>query len=196
MAELYLGQIIQGGWNFAPTGLQLCNGQTLSISQNAALFSLLGTTYGGNGVQTFQLPNLQGRTMMHWGNGAGLSTRVIGEVAGAETATLLYNNMPLHNHTFNGSTSTFSAGSNQPHATANVPTAGAVLGHSVDIAPNPTSAPAIYCPSGTATPVALGGLNVAGTISNAGGNVPFGIMNPFLAVTMAIAMVGIFPSRN
>ena len=71
MAEFYLGQIIQGGWNFAPRGTALCNGQLLSIQQNTALFSLLGTTFGGNGVQTFGLPNLQGRVPIHWGQGQG-----------------------------------------------------------------------------------------------------------------------------
>ena len=114
----------------------MCNGQTLSIAQNAALFALLGTTYGGNGQTTFQLPNLQGRSMVHWGTGQGLTTLVIGEQAGNETVSVAIGNMPSHTHTFS-STSTFSASGPQPHATLNVPAAGAVLGHAVDIAHPP-----------------------------------------------------------
>ena len=106
MSEVFLGQIIQGGWNFAPQGYSLCNGQTLSIQQNAALFALLGTTFGGNGTSTFQLPDLQGRRMVHWGSGAGLSTYVIGQKAGTENAQLTVNSMPQHTHTFSGASST------------------------------------------------------------------------------------------
>jgi microcystin-dependent protein len=195
MAQYYLGQIIQGGWNFAPFGNALCSGQLLPISQYSALFSLLGTFYGGNGVTTFALPDLQGRSMIGWGNGSGLSPRVIGEASGAESVSVLISNMPSHTHVFN-STSTLKASGAQPHATTNVPAAGSVLGHSVDIASPPVSAPAIYCPSGTATPVTLGGLNVAGTNSLTGNSIPMNVMNPFLAITMAIVLEGIYPSRN
>ena len=99
MSNLYLGQIIQGGWNFAPRGTALCNGQVLSIAQNTALFSLLGTTFGGNGQTTFALPNLQSRSMMHWGNGPGLSPVQLGESGGTESTTLTTNQMPSHTHT-------------------------------------------------------------------------------------------------
>jgi microcystin-dependent protein len=196
MTDSYLGQILIGGWNFAPRETALCNGQVLPLAQNTALFSLLGTTYGGNGQTTFALPDLQGRHAIHWGNGPGLSSYDIGQRAGTESATLLSQNMPQHTHTFSGTGSTLSASGAQPHATTNVPAAGSVLGHSVDIASPPTSAPAIYCPSGTATPVALGGLNVAGTIGVAGNSLPFQILNPYLAVTYVIVLAGIFPARN
>jgi microcystin-dependent protein len=195
MSDFYLGQIIHGGWNFAPRGTAMCAAQLLAISQNTALFSLLGTNYGGNGTTNFALPDLRGRAAINAGQGPGLSPYNVGQVGGSEAATLLTSNMPTHTHTFS-STSTFSASGAQPHASAVVPAAGSVLGHAVDIAPNPTSAPAIYCPSGTATPIALGGLNVAGTNSNAGGSQAFSILNPYLAITIVIALTGIYPTRS
>jgi len=198
MADFYLGQIIQGGWNFAPSGTALCNGQTLPISQYAALFSLLGTTFGGNGTSTFQLPNLQGRVPIHWGQSPGLSNYIIGELGGVESETLLVGNLPAHTHTATfTSTSSLNASGAQPLAGAQIPHTGAVLGHSVDTSPV-GSAPAIYCPAGTATPVAMGGLNVAGTVSVGltGGSQPLSIVQPFLAITFVITLVGIFPSRG
>src|ERR1700689_2915424 len=101
--EFYLGQIFMGGWNFAPAGSALCNGQLLSIPQYNALFSLLGTTFGGNGVQTLGLPNLQGRVPIHWGQGQGLSPYNIGQQGGVENATLLVSNLPAHTHTLSAS---------------------------------------------------------------------------------------------
>jgi microcystin-dependent protein len=198
MAEFYLGQIIQGGWNFAPRGTALCNGQLLSIPQFTALFSLLGTTFGGNGTTTFGLPNLQGRVPIHWGQSLGTSTYVIGQSAGNENETLLVGNLPAHTHTATfASTSSFNASGAQPLAVAQIPHAGAVLGHSVDTSPV-GSAPAIYCPAGTATPIALGGLNVAGTVSVGvtGGSQPFSILQPYLAITFAIVLQGIYPTRD
>src|SRR6476659_7582144 len=99
MSEPFLGEIRMVGFNFAPQGWALCNGQILSIAQNTALFSLLGTTYGGNGTQTFGLPNLQSRVPMHWGQGPGLSNYVIGEQTGTENVTILTSNLPPHTHT-------------------------------------------------------------------------------------------------
>lgn len=190
MAEFYLGQIIQFGGNFAISGTAMCNGQLIPISQNTALFSLLGTFYGGNGTSTFALPDLRGRSMIHQGQGAGLSQYVVGQQGGTENVTLLSNNMPSHTHTI---TSSFSA-SSTVKATEQIPGAGAVLGHSVDVAVGGTSHPAIYCPSGTATDAALGGLNVSAGIS--GNSLPFQILNPYLTITCLIMLAGIFPSRN
>jgi len=169
MAEPYLGEIRMFAGNFAITGWQMCNGQTLPISQYAALFAILGTTYGGNGTSTFQLPNFQGRVPIHWGQGAGLSPYVIGEIAGTENATLLYNNMPLHSHTVNVVDGPSSAGSPQNNYLAK------------------TAAYSAGPASGTMNPAVIG---------NAGGNTPFSILQPYLVVTFLIAMVGIFPSRN
>src|SRR6476659_1727230 len=98
MSEPFLGEIRMTGWNFASRGWALCNGQLMSIAQNTALFSLLGTTYGGDGITTFGLPNLQGRMPMHWGNGAGLTPRTIGEIAGTESVTMTSSQMPAHTH--------------------------------------------------------------------------------------------------
>jgi microcystin-dependent protein len=177
MAECYLGQIQAFGFNFAPKGWALCNGQLLPIAQNAALFSLLGTFYGGNGVQTFALPNLQGRFPLHWGSGAGLPPYVIGEFSGTPSQTLLVSNMPIHNHALNASSAsatTENPGGNFP-ATANDPATF-----------NPIS---VYGPTANTTlnPTAIG---------IAGGSQPLSIMPPYLAVTFCIAMNGIFPSRN
>src|SRR5271168_4691596 len=98
MSDQYLGEIRVVGFTFAPYGWALCNGQILSIAQNTALFSLLGTFYGGNGTSTFALPNLQGSAPMHLGNGAGLTPRVIGETGGEQAVTLLQTQLPAHTH--------------------------------------------------------------------------------------------------
>ncbi len=101
------------GGNFAPTGWQLCNGELLPIQQNAALFSILGTTFGGNGTTTFAPPDLRGRVPVHMGQGSGLSNYILGEPAGVESVTLQVNQMPAHNHALNGSTTPGSSGSPQ-----------------------------------------------------------------------------------
>jgi microcystin-dependent protein len=183
MTQIYVGQIIQGGWNFAPSGTALCDGQLLAISQNTALFSLLGTTFGGNGTTTFQLPNLQGRVPIHWGQSQGTSQYVIGELAGTENATLLQSNLPSHTHTFSASAPT------GVKATLANPAAGSTLGHVQDIS-NTGSAPVIYCPANTQLTVQLGGVGVSG------GSQPFSILQPYLAITFAISLFGIYPSRN
>jgi microcystin-dependent protein len=196
MSNLYLGQIIQGGWNFNPRGTALCNGQSLSIAQNSALFALLGTTFGGNGQTTFNLPDLRSRSMMHWGTGPGLSPVQLGEASGGESTTLNATQMPAHTHTatFN-STSTLKAGSAK--GSAQLPPAGGILGKAVDTAPG-TAAPLIYLPSSATQDVTLGGLNVAGTVTNApaGGNAPVSTRSPYLGITHVIALEGIFPSRS
>jgi microcystin-dependent protein len=192
MADVYIGQIIQFGGNFAIRNYALCNGQLMSIAQNTALFSILGTTYGGDGVQTFALPNLQGRDPIHQGTGAGLSTYVLGEVGGLENHTVLTTQLPAHTHTMTGA---LNASGLTPKATTLAPAAGSVLGHADDISTNAKKAqPAIYCPAGTATPIALGGLNVSASVT--GNSIPLGILTPYLAITYEIALFGIFPSRN
>src|SRR3982750_3921770 len=98
MQDPWLGEISLVAFNFAPSGWALCNGQLLSIAQNTALFSLLGTTYGGDGKINFGLPNLQGNAPMHWGDGPGLTPRGIGEVGGSSTVTLLNANLAGHGH--------------------------------------------------------------------------------------------------
>ncbi len=181
MSSPFLGEIRMFGFNFAPTGWQLCNGQTLAISQYAALFALLGTTYGGNGTTTFQLPNLQGQVPIHQGTGGG-STYVIGEASGSANVSLLYNNMPLHTHLVNAVTTT---ASNVQTPAGNYPAAALAAVHT-------GAAPAVTTFS-TATPNAQ--MNAA-TVAQAGGNVPHNNMQPYLVVNFCIAMVGLFPSRN
>lgn len=196
MSQPFIGQIIQGGWNFAPRGYAYCAGQVMSIAQNTALFSLLGTTYGGNGTTTFALPDLQGRSMVNQGQGPGLSNYVLGETGGTESTTLLSTQMPAHTHA-----ATF-AGSNGPNAvdskaTDQSPTTGAIFARGVDTSGVAGAVPEIYLPAGTTPTVALG-LNIAGTVTvqPSGGNQPFSILSPFLAVSVVIALQGIFPSRN
>jgi len=173
MSEPFLGEIRMGGWNFAPNGWALCNGQLLAINQNTALFSLLGTTYGGDGVQNFQLPNLQGRVAIHWGNGPGLSPYAIGQVGGSENVTLLANQMPQHTH----QAKCHSEAGNSKDPTNNIWSKDAGVSSAVfsNAAADGNMAPA--------------------AIAVAGGNQPHSNIQPYLCVTFVIAMLGIFPSR-
>jgi microcystin-dependent protein len=180
MAESFLGEIRMVGWNFAANGWALCNGQLMSINQNTALFSLLGTTYGGDGVSTFALPNLQGRVPIHQGTGPGLSPYTIGEIAGSENITLLTNQMPQHNHLV--------AVSNQPGAVADPTNATLAQGNSGSgRTPVPVSDYVASTVTGSLAPT---------TISIAGGNQPHSNIQPFLCINFIIALVGIFPSRG
>ena len=195
MSNLYLGQIIQGGWNFAPRGTALCNGQSLAISQNTALFALLGTSFGGNGQTTFNLPDLRARSMMHWGQGNGLSNVSLGQSGGAEQVTLNSNQMPAHTHPATFS-STSSMNASTVKATAQTPASGMVLGKTVDSVG--TAIPFIYAPAGSTADQPLAGLNVAGsvTVGSAGASQPLPTSSPYQAVTHVIALEGIFPSRS
>ena len=160
-------------FNFAPKGWAFCDGQILPLSQNTALFSLLGTTYGGDGKSTFALPNLQGRSPMHPGQGQGLSLRDLGEMGGAETVTLLVSEMPTHTHTVNSLTAL---------ATTTTPTSGTTLGRSVN-------GPAYADPAGsfqTFAPEAL---------TPAGGSLPHNNLQPYLTLNYIIALQGVFPAR-
>lgn len=176
--EVYLGEIKMFAGNFAPRGFALCNGQLLSISQNAALFSILGTTYGGNGTTTFALPNLQGRLPMHFGNGPGLTPRVLGEEGGEESVTLLTSQMPAHTHMLAAST-------------APVPDAPSPENNFNGITTDPNSGSS-YNTYNTTKNAAM---NPA-AISITGGSLPHDNMPPFQCVNFIIALTGIFPSRN
>jgi microcystin-dependent protein len=184
-SQPYLGAIFMFGGNFAPRGYALCQGQLLSISSNAALFAILGTTFGGNGTSTFGLPDLRSRVPVGVGQGAGLSNYVLGEQTGVENVTLLSNNMPEHTHLV----SVVSGPGNQASPTGNYPAAGALaITHPVPDFPGLT--PDNYS---NGTPNAT--MNAA-TLSIAGGNVPHNNIQPVLTVTYIIATVGIFPTRN
>ncbi|MBI1686131.1 phage tail protein [Caulobacter hibisci] len=204
--DFYMAMIVQFGGNFAPRNFAYCNGQIIGITQNTALFSLLGTTFGGNGQTTFCLPDLRGRAAIGPGQGPGLPTYVQGEVAGAPTTTLSILNMPQHNHTAvfapSGSPSVsltaLSGVANGQQSGA--PTAGAQLCNTHDT--ESLSSPGIYAPTGTAgTAVNLAGGAVSGvsgtvTVGFAGNTQPFDNMQPYLGLQSLICTAGIFPSRN
>jgi len=173
MSEPFLAEIRIVGFNFAPKGWATCDGQVLPISQNTALFSLLGTTYGGNGTTTFALPNLQGRAPMHHGLGAGLTRRELGETGGSTTVQLLPNHLPAHQHTVR--TTTTAALAADP--TGNLPA----------LAPEDT----YQDPSGK-SPVIMQQDNVG----LSGGDQPHNNLQPSLAILFVIALQGLFPSRS
>lgn len=191
MSEQFLSQIMFFAADFAPRGWATCSGQILPINQNQALFALLGTTYGGNGSQTFGLPDLRGRAAQHFDN-----TLPQGGLAGAETVTLTTNTMPQHNHGATFTPGAASLNASTTSATVAQPLAGAVLGTSNDSVG--TAQPRIYAPAGSTPSVAIGGANVAGTIalSPTGAGGAHQNMQPYLVVTALIALQGIFPTRN
>ncbi|SMD45537.1 Microcystin-dependent protein [Aquiflexum balticum DSM 16537] len=179
--EPFVGQIIETPYNFAPLGWAFCDGSLLAISENDALFALIGTTYGGDGQTTFALPDLRGRMAIHVGQGPGLPFYSLGERAGAATTTLSVNNIPPHNHPIQASSAdgTQSNPSGAFPANANVvPERGA---DPVGVDAYATSA------NGTMAP---------GVVGNSGGGQAFNNMPPYLAVNYIIALFGIFPSRS
>jgi microcystin-dependent protein len=180
MSESFLGEIRCFGFNFAPAGWFLCNGQLLPIQQYSALFSLLGTTYGGNGTTTFGLPNLQGQIPMHWGATGPFPTSV-GDTMGTTNVTLLQTEMPQHTHTV----AVVAPGNiNERIAT---PTAAAYMAGSAS--PNR----AYYYPPPALT---INAPFSPKTIGIAGGSLPHDNMQPYLAINFCISYRGIFPSRN
>ncbi|PXY38684.1 phage tail protein [Flavobacterium cheongpyeongense] len=182
--EPFIGEIKIFGFDFAPRGYMSCSGQLLSIAQNTALFSLLGTTYGGNGVQTFGLPNLQGRMPIGQGQGPGLPLHVMGEAAGTPNVTLLTSNIPSHIHTLSNVSVKIKASSG--NADESIPE-----GNFPATTINPT-----YSGNGPSPNVFTGGTTVSGTTDITGGSIPLSIMNPYLVINYSIATQGIFPSRN
>ena len=160
-------------FNFPPKGWAFCDGQLLPLSQNTALFSLLGTTYGGDGKSTFALPDLQGCSAMHPGQGQGLSQRFLGEMGGSETVTLLVSEMPAHTHTVNALTAL---------STTTTPTSGTTLGRSVN---------------GNAYADTASGFQTFApeSLPPAGGSLPHNNLQPYLTLNYVIALQGVFPAR-
>jgi len=178
VADPFVAEIRMFGFNFAPTGWAQCNGQLMPISQNTALFSLLGTMYGGNGVSTFGLPDLAGSAPIHFGQAPGLSDRVQGETGGEPSVTLIQSEMPSHGHALGASTGT---GTSADPA-GNVWAAGKVGRQAVSL----------YAPAPGPNPPAMSPLALAVS----GGSLPHNNMPPFLAVNFCIALQGVFPPRS
>lgn len=178
MSDQFVGEIRIVGFNFAPTGWAFCNGQVLPISQNTALFSLLGTTYGGDGKSTFALPNLQGVAPLQAGQGPGLSNYDLGQAGGEPDVTLTSAEIPAHLH----SVSARASGGDVNNPAANTVWASAHLGKT----------PAKMYSSAIGT----GSIMNALAFAPAGGNQPHNNMPPFLTLSFVIALQGIFPPRS
>ncbi|GAB2891016.1 tail fiber protein [Paraburkholderia jirisanensis] len=206
MSDPYLGEIRMVGFTFAPYGWALCAGQQVPISQNQALFSLLGTTYGGNGTTTFQLPDLQGRSPVGVGNGAGLTPIVAGQISGTENVSVLVSNMPSHTHVATvaggGAGSPLSIPVAIP-ATITSTGEGAVPGTGTTLGPiaaggRPGSLYSTNPPDTTLKPFNVTATIAATTVTNAsiGNGLPLAIRNPYLGLTCIIALQGVFPTRG
>lgn len=182
--EPFIGEIKLLGFNFAPKSYQTCQGQILSIAQNTALFSLLGTTYGGNGQTTFALPDLQGRMPIGQGNGSGLSSHTIGERSGSESVTLLTANMPAHIHTLNA-------------VSVKMPVNNTIsdIGEPAGAFPGKNDSNQVYAENASPNTF-MAPATVGGTTDITGSGYPFSIMNPYLVINYSIALYGIYPSRN
>lgn len=168
----FIGQIIMFAGNFAPQGWALCNGQLLPIAQYTALFSILGTTYGGDGRTTFALPDLRGRVPVHPGQGTGLSNYALGQQAGSETVTLSVNQMPIHGHTLAPGCSSDPPSSQSPVNSVPAALDNQAYGSEANAGMRPVNS------------------------SNAGGSQPHDNLQPLLCVNFVIALEGIFPSRG
>jgi len=171
MSEPFIGELRLVPYNFAPRGWAACNGQILSIAQNTALYSLLGTTYGGNGQTTFALPDLRGRVPLHTGQGPGLSNYDLGQLGGVESITLTTNEMPAHSHTVEA----------------------AVTGNSNT--PNDSVPAAVRKNKYASAPDGVTPMD-AGMIAPSGGSQPHSNVQPYLTLQWIIALEGIYPSRN
>ncbi|MEL6391415.1 MAG: tail fiber protein [Bacteroidota bacterium] len=181
MPDFYLGQIILGAWSFAPRGTAFCNGQLLAISSNEALFSLLGTNYGGDGRTTFGLPDLRGRVPVHFGQGPGLSNRPLGQKSGTEFNRLAVAQLPAHGHglaTGSVAIPVSTEDADQDEANGHFLANGQFYHAAAD---------GIY---------GGGAINLQGDTTLAGGGQDINNMQPALALNYVIALQGIYPSRN
>lgn len=191
MSDYFVGQILLLPFTFAPKNFAFCEGQLLPISQNTALFALLGTTYGGDGKSTFALPDLRGRAPLGFGQGSGLSDYFLGAAGGTETITLISSEMPLHIHTLSdltpltGAIRSRNAAGNQQTPVANLPATEAAGG------------PASFSNSAPDANMHAASVSIAGSgpTTAAGGDQPHSNMQPYLGLRFCIALAGIFPSH-
>ncbi len=179
MTQPFIGEVRMFGGNFAPLNWAFCNGQTLPIAQNDVLYSLIGTTYGGDGQSTFALPNLQGRLCVGFGQGQGLSPYTIGQVGGTEQVTLTASTMPAHSHSLVATTTTANQTNPGGNLTGTAPSGGGAV---------------MYTVQGSQA-LKMGDLN-AQACSSTGGSQPHPNLMSSLCVTFIIALFGIFPSRS
>lgn len=211
MADPYLGEIRMAGFNFNPYGWAQCQGQLLPVSQNSALFALLGTVFGGDGQNTFGLPDLRGRTPIGQGQGPGLSMYDMGETGGTEAITQSTLNMPIHNHLVQLNASN-NLGANtalqvvNADATSPEPIAGGCLGIANDgggsnfnlyhSGKDNNGNPLARVSLASQTVPVTGGVNVSGVVGVSGGSQPLSLLSPYLSVNFIIALQGIFPTRS
>lgn len=188
-----MGEIRLFGFSYAPRGWMLCQGQTLAISSNSALFSLLGTTYGGNGSTTFNLPDLRGRLAVGQGNGPGINGVQIGQVAGSNNVTLLQTSMPMHVHAV-ATTVNIAIPALTTVGTATAPSNTAVLAQPTDSEVG--AVVKLYADGPADTTLLPFTAPVSGNTAVAGGSQPFDVSNPYLGLNYAICVEGIYPSRN
>jgi len=181
MSNYFIGEIRMFAGNFAIANWSFCNGQLIGISQNTTLYALIGTTYGGDGVNTFALPNMQSRLPVHMGAGTGLSPYAIGQIGGTENVTLTAGTMPVHNHLLNATSS--------PANSQNI---------SATSLPANTTGPlnVNFYVSNTGTPAPTFGAMSNATVGLTGGSLPHENRMPSLCVTFIMSMTGYFPSRN
>ena len=171
MSEPFVGEIRMFAGNFAPRGWAFCDGQLLAVSQNDALFSLLGTIYGGDGRTTFALPDMRGRIPIHMGSGPGLSNRQLGSKGGSEKVTLTTNQLPAHGHAFQGTDQL----GNTPNPSGNALAKSTAADAYINEAP--------------------GAAMASGLVTESGGSRSHSNMQPYLAIHFIIALFGIYPSR-
>lgn len=183
--EPFIGQITMFGGNFAPRGWALCEGQLLPIAQNQALFSIIGTIYGGDGRTNFALPDLRGRIPLQQGSGPGLPSYQLGQRGGAFSHTITLAQMPAHTH--DGSTLKGVIQANSEDGDSDEPE-GRNFGNSNSGTP--------YNTSPTEGPMAADNVSVTGNTGSTGGNQSYSIQNPYLGINFIIALQGVFPSRN
>lgn len=184
--EPFIGEVKLLGFQFPPLGYSLCQGQTMSIAEYSALFALIGTTYGGNGTTTFNLPDLQGRVPIGQGQGPGLPDYTLGEEAGFPSVSLTTANLPAHIHTLNSMRVKIAA--NETSGSNNSAVDSFAGNNDNNGVWAETATPGLFMAPGAAV--------VSGSTDIIGSNMPIGIMNPYLVMNYSIAIEGIFPSRN